>query len=75
MAKEQLGHLYTFGTMTVLIFSPFAIFWNQSLIFYLVLNKGFLYQSELSTFMILGLENKVISADEPLTLNKVNSVT
>ena len=39
-----------------------------------MLNKGFLYQSELSNFIILGLENKVILADEhPSTINKVNS--
>ena len=31
LAKEQLCHLYTFGTMTILIFSPFANFGNQSL--------------------------------------------
>ena len=32
LAKEQLGHLYTFGSMTILIFSPFANFGNQSLV-------------------------------------------
>ena len=31
LAKEQLGHSYTFWTMTILIFSPVANFGQQSL--------------------------------------------
>ena len=49
LAKEQVHNLYTFWAMSILIFSPFANFGNQSLIAYISALK----MTQLSNFLII----------------------
>ena len=54
LAKEQPGHSYTFWTMPILIFSPFANFGKHSLV---LKNRSFFIRKNFST------KNKVILYD------------